>query len=148
MNTSIDPSSIPKIGPFTGCSRKMRQIYKQIRKAASINISILLQGETGTGKDLAAWTIHCLSDRSDGPYIPCDEDELRPEHFPAKLRTAETPSTLPEISFKIGTPLQEVECALIQHILEVVNNNRTEAAKLLGISRRALYNRLHKHQIA
>lgn len=78
----------------------------------------------------------------------CDGEELRPEHFPARLRTAEAPSTLPVISFNIGTPLEEVERALIRYTLEVVDNNRTEAAKLLGISRRALYNRLRKYQIA
>ncbi len=321
MSPSIDLSNIPKIGPFTGCSSKMRQIYNQIRKAASIDISILLQGETGTGKDLAAQTIHCLSDRSEGPFIPvnlgalpsemvaselfghekgsftgaiaqrkgkfeqakngtifldeiesidenvqvsllrlveeknfyrlggkrriatnarltvasnenleilvrqgafredlfyrlnvfpiylpplrkrkedipilvtefvarqnrllnkqitrialeslrmletydwpgnvrelknaiqravllCDGEELRPEHFPARLQTE--PSPLPVISVRVGTPLEEVERALILHTLEVVDNNRTEVAKLLGISRRALYNRLRKHQI-
>ena len=43
--------------------------------------------------------------------------------------------------------LEEVERALIRHTLEIVDNNRTEATKLLGINRRALYNRLTKYQI-
>lgn len=76
----------------------------------------------------------------------CDGEELRPEHLPPRLQTE--PLSLPAISFKIGTPLEEVERALILHTLEVMGGNRTEAAKLLGISRRALYNRLRKHQIA
>lgn len=321
MNTSIDPSNIPKIGPFTGCSRKMRQIYKQIKKAATVEIPILLQGETGTGKDLAAQAIHRMSAHHEGPYIPislsalpsemvaselfghekgaftgaiaqhkgkfeqarngtvfldeiesideevqvsllrlieekrfyrlggkrqistnarltlasnenleqlvqqgtfrkdlfyrlevfpiylpalrkhredipllitefvarynrwlkkqitrinqeclhmlqsyewpgnvrelknvihravllCDGEELRSDHLPARLRAER--SAVPMLSFHIGTPLEDIERTVIIKTLELANNNRTEAAKLLGISRRALYNRLRKYQI-
>ena len=36
---------------------------------------------------------------------------------------------------------------MIIHTLEASNDNRTQAAELLGISRRALYSKLHKHNL-
>jgi DNA-binding NtrC family response regulator len=47
----------------------------------------------------------------------------------------------------VGTPLEEVEREMIVRALDEAGNNRTRAAKLLGISRRALYNKLRKHSI-
>ncbi len=75
----------------------------------------------------------------------CDGDEITLEHLPAHLRTGSPHSTM--VVLEVGTPLKEVERTMIQRTLECTDNNRTEAARLLGISRRALYNRLSKHQI-
>jgi len=60
-------------GPFeemVGRSLCMQDVYRQIRQAASTEIPVLLVGETGTGKELAAKAIHNQSRRKDGPYIP------------------------------------------------------------------------------
>lgn len=70
MNLYPSSKNTPKIGPFSAKSAVMQQVYNQIKKAATVNVSILLQGETGTGKDLVAQNIHCLSDRNEGPFIP------------------------------------------------------------------------------
>lgn len=75
----------------------------------------------------------------------CDTSELRIEHFPPRLHNYHSP--LPLISFKVGTPLEHIERTVIMHTLEYADHSRTEAAKLLGISRRALYNRLNKYRI-
>ena len=48
----------------------MLEVYRQIRQAAATDIPILILGETGTGKDLAAKAIHKQSPRGDGPYVP------------------------------------------------------------------------------
>ncbi len=53
-----------------GRSTCMRQVYRQIRQAAATDIPVLLSGETGTGKELAALAIHELSPRSKGPCVP------------------------------------------------------------------------------
>lgn len=53
-----------------GQSTAMKQVYKQIRQAAATDIPVLLSGETGTGKELAALAIHELSSRSKKPYVP------------------------------------------------------------------------------
>jgi len=55
---------------MVGASAGMKSVYRMIRQAASTDIPVLLTGETGTGKDLAARAIHQLSDRSGKPFLP------------------------------------------------------------------------------
>ncbi|MFO7596552.1 MAG: sigma 54-interacting transcriptional regulator [Desulfocurvibacter africanus] len=52
-----------------GSSEPMREVYRLILKAAKCNANVVIFGETGTGKDLVARTIHSLSERQ-GPYVP------------------------------------------------------------------------------
>jgi len=47
----------------------MESVREQLRKAAATSLNVLLCGETGTGKELAARMIHDESQRSDGPYL-------------------------------------------------------------------------------
>ncbi len=55
---------------MVGGSPSMIEIYRQIRQAASTDIPVLLTGETGSGKDLAAEAIHNLSSRREALYLP------------------------------------------------------------------------------
>src|SRR5436305_15102001 len=57
---------IPEI---VGSSAAMREVYQRTRLVAPSRASVLLIGETGTGKELIARAIHRLSPRADGPYI-------------------------------------------------------------------------------
>ncbi|OPY19310.1 MAG: Transcriptional regulatory protein ZraR [Syntrophus sp. PtaB.Bin075] len=59
---------IDKYG-IVGCSEKIREIYKTIEKVASTKTTILITGETGTGKELIAHAIHRGSPRKDNAYI-------------------------------------------------------------------------------
>ena len=52
-----------------GNSREMLEIYRQIEKVAPTESNVLLQGETGTGKELVARAIHKRSKRADRPFI-------------------------------------------------------------------------------
>src|SRR5262245_23058381 len=52
-----------------GDSPAMRAIYKRTRLVSASRASVLLVGETGTGKELIARNIHRLSPRGDGPYV-------------------------------------------------------------------------------
>ncbi len=54
---------------MVGRSPAMRQVYRQIRQAAATDIPVLLSGETGTGKELAAQAIHELSSRLHDPFV-------------------------------------------------------------------------------
>ncbi len=62
-----------------GRSTAMHDVYRQIRQAAATDIPVLLTGETGTGKELAARAIHELSPRADGPYLPVHIGSLPPD---------------------------------------------------------------------
>ena len=77
--------------------------------------------------------------------LVCRDEVLRPEHLPQRFRTARPPRHT--VTFELGTPLDEVERELVVRALAAADNNRTRAAGLLGISRRALYNKLRKHGI-
>jgi transcriptional regulator with PAS, ATPase and Fis domain len=63
-----DDPSAPLPG-VVGASPAMRQVYRLTRLAAPTNASVLLVGETGTGKELVARAVHLLSPRADGNYV-------------------------------------------------------------------------------
>ena len=52
-----------------GRSPKMRRVFDQVRMVAKWNTTVLIRGETGTGKELIANAIHYNSPRSRGPYV-------------------------------------------------------------------------------
>ncbi len=54
---------------IVGTSEAVRGLRGMIRKAAGVEADVLIIGETGTGKELAAEAIHMTSDRSGGPFI-------------------------------------------------------------------------------
>lgn len=56
-------------GELIGFSAGMREVQKRIGVAASGNITVLIQGETGTGKELVARAIHQHSDRAKRPFV-------------------------------------------------------------------------------
>ncbi len=53
-----------------GVCPQVQAVFEQIRQAAATDVPVLISGETGTGKDLAAQAIHDLSARRQGPYLP------------------------------------------------------------------------------
>ncbi|MBN2129590.1 MAG: sigma-54-dependent Fis family transcriptional regulator [Sedimentisphaerales bacterium] len=74
-----------KFEKLVGSSGPMQEIYRQIRQAAATNIPVLILGETGTGKDLAAQAIHQQSDRREGPYLPVNLGALPSELVGSEL---------------------------------------------------------------
>jgi DNA-binding NtrC family response regulator len=70
---------------FKGDSDISLSIKEKIIKAASYDVTVLLTGETGTGKELSAKIIHFLSDRSDKPFIPVNCGSIPKELFENEL---------------------------------------------------------------
>jgi transcriptional regulator with PAS, ATPase and Fis domain len=59
----------PPIPGLIGTSSAMEAVYRLTRKVARTNASVLLLGETGTGKEMIATAIHRLSMRASGPFV-------------------------------------------------------------------------------
>jgi DNA-binding NtrC family response regulator len=61
-----------RVENLVGQSPKMVEIYKLVARVASVDTTVLIQGETGTGKELVARAIHYASPRSDRPFLVVD----------------------------------------------------------------------------
>jgi DNA-binding NtrC family response regulator len=61
-----------RFGPLTGASAAMRAVFARLETAAASGATVLLEGETGVGKDLAAAAIHGASRRAGGPLVVVD----------------------------------------------------------------------------
>ena len=57
-------------GRMIGGSQAMQAVYRVIEQAAPTNASVLISGDSGTGKELVAQTIHRLSPRASAPWVP------------------------------------------------------------------------------
>ena len=68
----IDPVDSGSFGDILGNSRPMREIYGLLAKLAPSELSLVVEGETGTGKELVARAIHDHSLRSEGPFVVFD----------------------------------------------------------------------------
>lgn len=67
-----------------GSSTRMIEIYKVLSQVAPTDATVLITGETGTGKELVARMIHNNSKRNNGPFVPVDCGSI-----PASLLEAE-----------------------------------------------------------
>jgi len=72
----IAPTSV--FGPLVGGSSAMRRIYAQLAKVARHDLNVLVTGETGTGKELVAQSIHGASRRRGGPLVVVDCTTIPP----------------------------------------------------------------------
>lgn len=67
--TSTYIPSIPNDFPFVVNSPAMYEVYKRLMKTSKTGVTVLLLGESGVGKEIAARTIHRLGVRNNGPFV-------------------------------------------------------------------------------
>src|SRR5215471_11202538 len=58
-----------RFGEILGASPRMQEVFRKVQKVATTDISVLITGETGTGKELIARELHARSPRAKGPFI-------------------------------------------------------------------------------
>lgn len=71
-HVEIEVSRSERFHELIGKSQKMREIFAVLEKVASSDLTVLVRGETGTGKELVARAIHSASPRSSGPLVVQD----------------------------------------------------------------------------
>jgi DNA-binding NtrC family response regulator len=74
-----------KLGRLLGGSAAMQRLYPVIERLAASNVPIVLEGETGTGKEMLAETIHELSPLSSGPFVVFDCTTVPPTLLESEL---------------------------------------------------------------
>ena len=68
----VTPSQARRFGDLVAESLAMREIFAVLELAAGSDVTVLLEGQTGTGKELAARAIHERSARRGGPFVAID----------------------------------------------------------------------------
>jgi DNA-binding NtrC family response regulator len=68
----LPPSQARRFGDLVGESLAMREVFAVLERVAASDATLLVEGETGTGKELAARAIHDASDRRRGPFVAVD----------------------------------------------------------------------------
>jgi transcriptional regulator with GAF, ATPase, and Fis domain len=81
----LDISTRESFGELVGASVEMRRLYAMLERVASTDTTVLVQGETGTGKDVVARAIHAASRRAQGPFVPIDCGAVPENLFESEL---------------------------------------------------------------
>lgn len=85
-----------------GNSPQMQAIFNRIRQVAPTNATVLVEGETGTGKELVARAIHHLSHRSEGRFVAVNCAALSPQLMESELFGHEKGAFTGAIQRRIG----------------------------------------------
>ena len=78
-------SSAMSFGDLLGRSSKMRELFADLERLAPSQLGVLIEGETGVGKDVVAESIHRESARSEGPYVVFDCGAVAPTLIESEL---------------------------------------------------------------
>jgi DNA-binding NtrC family response regulator len=74
-----------RFGPMIGASPAMQRVYDLVGKVARTEATVLIIGETGTGKELVAQTIHTMSRRGKAPFVPVNCGAVSPTLIESEL---------------------------------------------------------------
>ncbi len=81
----IKELSTNAFGPFVGKSKVMRELYALIQQIASTSAPVCIFGETGTGKELVARSLHDLSDRKEKAWVALNCGSIAKELIQSEL---------------------------------------------------------------
>ena len=74
-----------RFGRIVGASEIMQRVYDMVERVAPTDSTVLIVGETGTGKDLVAETVHQLSRRAKKPFLPINCGAVAPSLIESEL---------------------------------------------------------------
>jgi two-component system, NtrC family, response regulator AtoC len=123
-----------------GESEKIKKIKELIGIAATSDIPVLVQGETGTGKELVANTIHGLSARKDGQFVAINASNLQDNILESELFGYKKGAFTGAEKDKMG--LLEIANKGTFFMDEVAEMNPSTQAKLLRVLDRGIFRKL------
>jgi DNA-binding NtrC family response regulator len=82
---AVELARSARLGGLVGRSAPMRELFALISRVAPTPVGVLVEGETGAGKELVAETLHALSDRASRPFIVFDCAAVSPDHVEREL---------------------------------------------------------------
>jgi DNA-binding NtrC family response regulator len=82
---AIPLSRTSQFGLLVGRSAEMRHVFALLEQAAASKATLLIEGETGTGKEAAAESVHRLSSRREQPFVVVDCGALPPDLLESEL---------------------------------------------------------------
>jgi len=74
-----------RFGPLLGSSPAMQRVYRLVSRVSPTDATVLVTGESGTGKDLVAQTVHRLSRRHKGDFLPLNCGAISPTLIESEL---------------------------------------------------------------
>ena len=74
-----------RFGPMVGRSGPMRLVYEQIARVAGTSVSVFITGDSGTGKELVARTVHDLSRRRAQPFLAVNCGAISPHLIESQI---------------------------------------------------------------
>lgn len=87
---------------ITGTSHPIRQVRNLIDQVADFDTNVLITGQSGTGKELVARTIHDLSGRSDKPFVPINCGAIPADLLESELFGHEKGAFTGAVSSRVG----------------------------------------------
>ena len=81
----VSTSDLDQFGLLIGSSKPMHKLYRTLRRVAKTDASVLIIGESGSGKELVAQTIHQASERNQNPFIAINCGAISPELIDSEL---------------------------------------------------------------
>lgn len=74
-----------RFGLLWGRSAAMRRVYEQIHRVAPTSVTVLVTGESGSGKEVVAQTVHAFSRRQSGPFLAVNCGAISPHLMESEI---------------------------------------------------------------
>ncbi len=72
QDRTLESGDLDRLGGFVSRAKSMKRLLHRLKQGSQTDATILLEGETGTGKEVLARAIHDCSQRSKGPFVVVD----------------------------------------------------------------------------
>jgi DNA-binding NtrC family response regulator len=131
--------------PIIGTSKPIKELKRLIGKAAKSDMSIILEGENGVGKELAARMIHEQGNHSDKPFVPINCSAVQNSLFESEFFGHEKGAFTGAIRQKKG--LFELADGSVLFLDEIANLDYNMQGKLLRVLEDGSFRRVGGEQL-